>query len=452
MAGKFRSAEALFRLAWEATVGIPTNANWHDLRIASEDLAQEAPTIQPNTLNPSGFRSVGLPSKFNETGSITTDLEPQGLAYILAQIQEAGSVATLTAGQSFRHTLAPTESSLDFDKTQTLRMARSDGLLQTFLGARCSGFTVAANVRGVVTVNPAFAYERAHYWDFATVVLEDATPTRPVLRGLPKYANHALIDHDVYVKVTDITNFPTDIGLDVKVGSGSSYDTIDLRVTPTTWTEVKHPTLGQTIPGAQDTDGLGEPDSPVEIYIGALDQALSDEWRYIGESQLTEHPSIWTPTYPILSALNEIHVDIMLDAVATRFNQAQLTYARTIQPDENLGTRFADGLLVTGQRTWSGQLNRRYLSTALRKRLEAGEPFKLDMTMASRQKIGTSDDLYQLRFTSPRCIANGRTPVVPGPADFPEALGFDCYEDPTDGTDPADMMIRADNSISDLTV
>jgi hypothetical protein len=128
-----------------------------------------------------------------------------------------------------------------------------------------------------------------------------------------------------------------------------------------------------------------------------------------------------------------------------------LNLAQGVVPDENLGGRFADGLLVQGQRQITGSFDRRYVDTAIRKRLEAGEPFTLSIEITSRQVIGSSTDPYRMQFESPQCLATGRPAVVSGAEDFPESIAFECYED-TGAGDPSDVTVTCDNAVADLTV
>ena len=89
--------------------------------------------------------------------------------------------------------------------------------------------------------------------------------------------------------------------------------------------------------------------------------------------------------------------------------------ALATDPNFGLGGRYSEGLLETGLRSYSGQLNRRQIDNTLLKRLLAGEPFELDCTITSRVYIGSSTDPYEIRLVAPLCVFSGSAPGVPVP-------------------------------------
>lgn len=440
--GNFNPTNLQFRSAWEETEGVPTHVNpagtpkvWLDQRLATENLAFESPLIQPNVLNPNRQRVEGLPAKFDTTGDFNTDLEPEGMAPWLAQFQGWGNnPVVLTAGQSFRHVLAPSATDVNFNLKRSARVWRDDDLAQLLIGCQLAQSQITGTVNNVYTATQNLLFERAHYWDFATVVTEGGTPERPVLRNIPTYGNWNLADHDIYVQVQTTTT-----NIKVKVGAATTYTGADIAVPNGGWVTLTD----------QSDNPIGEPDSPVQLYVGTTAAwTANDEWRFRGS--VIRGDNLWTPSFPVLRALNEIHTTIRIDGGEVRFRQGQITLNQTVNPRLNLGGRYADGTDVTGQRVITGSLDRRYIDTNFVKRLEASQGFEYDLEVISRQTIGTSSDIYRMRFFSPKARISGRRPVVSGPNDFPESLSIDFYPDATNPTYQDDMTIEIDNGLASL--
>lgn len=442
-----RGGNALIRTAWEA-VGLPgvpiDGATWLDHRMPpGEQLRLTAPTIQDGNLASSSQRSEGLTTKIGFGGTLPLRWEPEGMFRYWAQFQQSGATPViLTAGQAFRHKLAPSESDLDFDRSFATRLWRDDGLPLLGLNCYVSQWQLQAAVRSVVMGSVNVVGERASFWDFPAVVLEGGAPARPVLRGLPRAPVWRQADHDVYVKVVSVA--PMEI--DVKVGAAQAYGSANVPVTAGQWISL----TGTTAAG--NDNALGEPDSPVQLWVGSTaGWSLNDEWRFKGESFTP-----WVPALPPIKALNEIHVTISLDLGdglglrEFRIRGLTLQGQWAAEPDENLGGRFADAVVRTGDRQITGTIERTYLDTELVKALLAGEPFELDAVITSRVLIGTSTFPYRWRGVCPRCVANGGQPTVATAGRLVESIAFDAYPDPADATHPDDLTIYLDNNVSDL--
>lgn len=439
----FRGGNALIRTAWETVgeEGIPVDgATWMDHRMPpGEALQLNAPTIQDGNIASGSQRSEGLPTKIGFGGTLPLRWEPEGMFRYFAQFQQNGATpVVLTAGQSWRHKLAPSESDVDFDRSFMTRIWRDDGLPLLGLNCYVSQFNFAASVRSVITGSVNIVGERASFWDFATVVLEGGSPERPVLRGLPTYAVWSQADHDVYVKVVNTSPMQ----VDVKVGSAQSYGSANLAVTAGSWLTL----VGTTAAG--NDIALGEPDSPVQLWVGSTSGwTLNDEWRFKGESF-----TAWTPSLPPIKAMNEIHATITIDGTEYRIREYSLQGVWAAEADENLGGRFADAVVRTGDRQITGSIGRTMLDTRIVKRLLAGEPFELDAIVTSRVEIGTSTNAYRFRQVCPRCVANGGQPTVSSAGRLPETIAFDAYPDPENGDGHIDdLTVYLDNNIEDQT-
>lgn len=439
----FQTGETRIRFAWESVPGVVLDgATWYDHRLLSESLGPSFPLLQPLSLTPGFQRVEGLPSKIEVGGELPVEMEPDGLGFYLAAFQKKSATPViLTAGQSFSHKLAPSESAVDHDKTYAVRIGRNDGLVQLSAGSLTAGWGVVAGVQSVVTGTVNVVSTRASYWDFATVVLETASPTRPTIRGVPKHSIWELADHDLFVNVTNASG-----GIKTKIGSAAAFGGTELTLVAATWT---------TLLDESDV-AIGDPDNPVQIYVpNFTGWTITDEWEFKAEEAALEIP--WTSSLPTIKALNEIHLTLKLgDAAALptaelKLKEFTLNAAIEVERDFHMGGRYSPGLIEVGQRAYSGALNRRYIDTALRKRLESGEPFAVDFTITSREDIGTSSDPFQIRGVGLTGRFSGDAPGVPGPGVFDEPLNFDLYPTPADGTHPDELTLYLDNSRSDMT-
>jgi len=441
MATIFEGSNALIRHAWEATEGVtPWNATWHYMRFNSEGLAAQYPTIQMNSLKGGRQRTRGLPSKITAAGPVAVDVEPQGHGYLFAAFQKKGlAVETLTAGQSYRHKLNPSQTAVNHDKFSSFQISRNDRMPQLSPGSLINSFSVVGNIQSVLTATFGVTSQRASYYPLATIVTQTvpSTTIQPILRGYPKYAAATVADPDVYVEVTNVSGI-----VKVKVGSAGTY-AAPQTVTAGTWLTLNYH------PGATDVT-LGDADNPVQLYVPAFTNwTVGDIWRY--KFDHTDNAIPWTPTFPAIEAMNEIHVSLTIDGTTTYFREFTLQGELGVDPNFHLGGRYSDGLIETGLRSYSGQLNRRKIDNGLLKRLVAGEPFELDIICTSRVNIGTSTDPYRLRFVAPLCVFSGSAPGVPGPDIFEEPLPFDCYPDPADATHPDELTVYLDNGVADMT-
>jgi hypothetical protein len=404
---------------------------------AGETLGLDLPLIQDGNLSPNEQRSIGDPTKIGVNGSLPIVWEPEGLFRYLAQFQQgAADPVVLEADESFRHKLAPSETDVDLDRAMSLRMWRDDGLASTLHGLYVSQWTLNAAVRSHITGQVQLTGESGTYYSPAAALTEAGSPERPRLRGFPTHANSILADTDIFILVdTGATSIL------VKRGSASTYDGTAITVTPGTWVPLTD----------ENDDPIGDPDMPVALWVDSIaGWTADDEWRF--DYEIDAAP--WSPSFPSISRMNEIHASLTMDlgagAVSTRVSGLTLTANHPIEAEENLGGRFADGVVRTGERVITGTINRRQLDTTFVKAIIAGQPFELDFIVTSRVAIAASDDLYRMRFVLPKGLFSGRTPNVQSAGTIVESLGVDFYPDATNGTHPDDLTVYLDNSFADL--
>ena len=349
-----------------------------------------------------------------------------------------------TQGVAFRHKLAPSLTTKDYDKTFSERISRNNRLPQLSPGCLSGGFGIVTGIQSVITAALQVVAQRASYWDMATVVIENnlGTTTRPVLRGSPKYAVASAADADLYVEVTNASGI-----IKVKIGSSGTL-TSNQTMTAAAWNTLLYNDGTGDVP-------IGDPDDPVQLYVPDFTNwtvgGTPDAWKFKFNNDDLEVP--WVSSFPEIEELNEIHASLTVDGEEVFVTQLTLNSALTIDPNFHIGGRYSSlPALEAGLRSYSGQLERKQIDNDLLLRLLAGQEFALDVIITSRVNISTSDIPYRIRFVMPLCMFSGQSPSVPGPGILQEPLPFDCYPDPTSELHPDEMTIYLDNSVADMTV
>jgi len=443
----FDPAESLLRWHWEKRQaaglflpGIPFGEAPIDQCFASEDMAEEGSEIESNCLNPNSQRSEGSLSKFGTAASFVTDMDATAFAYWMALFQKKGRTPTvLTAAQSWRHILAPSETNVTFPKSLTGRVSRDDSLLQTFWGCQPNQIAISLGVREFVTVNIDFLFEHSTLYDFATVITETvplAANKRPFLRGFPKFVNWQGTPTPTGAPEIEVTVLSAAGGtIETRLGTAGSFDTIT--VVDGGWVKIK------------DGSGnfIGQKGNEVELYINALGDADDlDEWHFsmIGLSA-------WTPSLPALLNLNEAHAEIKFEGTKITVTSISLNYAKGKIADEGIGGFYPEGILESGQRFITGAIDLRYIDDSHRARLLTGEPFTLEIILPSVTDIGSSTDPFSVTLWHPNCKLNGKPATVAGSTEYNQALAFNCYPLASDPL-PDDMSATIDNGVVDLTI
>lgn len=429
----FNPAQALIRNAWELTEEIPQEANWHYHDFISEGLSTEPTAIQDPSITDAGEEPEDLKSKINANGAINVALNAEGHAHYLARFMEHGATPTAHSGGAYTHKLAPGETDIDFPATMTVEISRDDGMPQLHKGVDVVGVNFSLAPSGLLTTGFQLISARADYWD-APVQTAGSGGPNPTLRGLLNHDNWTAADPNIFVKCISASGKT----FRAKRGSGSSYDgTYNMTFsTAQTW----YPVYDEQA----SPERLGDRSLETEIYFPSFTSlADNDEWRFDAAR------GVWVPSYPDVPKFNEIYALIYIDGSTYRVKQVNLACTKPGEADFNIGGRFADEVIKRGRRTYRGSLNRRYVSTDLRKKLETGTSFTFQLIAYSGVIVGTSVYEHTLKLTSMNCKFSGRTPVVGGQNQLDENLNFSCHPS-DDGTYPNAMTFELINSIASL--
>lgn len=430
----FNPAQTLVRNAWETVAEIPTETGWHYHDFVSETLSTEPGAIQDPSITDAGEEPVDLESKIDTNGVLNVVLNAEGHAHYLAKFMEHSETPTNLTGGAYSHKLAPGETDVDFPETMTIEVSRDDGMPQLHKGADVTGVNFSLSPRGLLTTAFTILSARADYWKGANQTTGAGGPN-PTLRGLLNYDNWVLADPNVYVKCISAAGKT----FRVKRGSASFYNSIDQTWgTAATW----YPMYDEQA----TPERLGTRALETEIYFPNFTSlADNDVWQFDAAR------AVWVPTYPDVPKFNEIYAFIYIDSAAFRLKQFTLNCTKPGEADFNIGGRYADEIIKRGRRSYRGTLNRRYVSTELRKRLESGKAFTFQLVCTTGVIVGTSAYEHTFKATSMNCKFTGRTPVVGGQSQLDENLNFSCHPS-DDGTYPNAMTFELINSIASLAV
>ena len=429
----FNPAQALIRNAWELTEQIPQEANWHYHDFVNETLSTEPTAIQDPSITDAGEEPEDLKSKINTNGVINVALNAEAHAHYLARFMEHSATPVNLSGGAYSHKLAPGETDVDFAETLTVEVSRDDGMPQLHKGVDVTGVNLSLAPSGLLTAGFQLISARADYWDAAEQTTGSGGPN-PTLRGFLNHDNWTLADPNIYLKCISASGKT----FRAKRGNGSSYDaTYDMTfANAATW----YPMYDEQA----SPERLGDRSLEVEIYFPNFTSlADNDAWRFDAAR------AVWVPTYPDVPKFNEIYAVINIDGTAHRLKQVTLNCTKPGEADFNIGERFADQVIKRGRRTYRGSINRRYVSTALRKKLETGTSFTFQLVAYSGVIVGTSAYEHTFKATSMNCKFSGRTPVVGGQSQLDENLNFSCHPS-DDGTYPNAMTFELINSIASL--
>lgn len=429
----FNPAQTQIRNAWETVAEIPAETSWHYHDFINESLSTEPGAIQDPSISDAGEEPEDLESKIDTNGAINVALNAEGHAHYLACFMEHSANPVNLSGGAYGHKLAPGETDVDFPETMTVEVNRDDGMPQLHKGADVTGVNFSLSPRGLLTTTFNLISARADYWDAAAQTAGSGGPL-PTMRGLLNYDNWTLADPNIFVKCISAAGKT----FRAKRGTAASYDgTYNMTfANAATWYPVYDE---QATPERLGTRAL-----ETEIYFPNFTSlADNDEWRFDAAR------GVWVPTLPDVPKFNEIYALIYIDGATFRLKQFTLNCTKPGEADFNIGGRFADEVIKRGRRSYRGTLNRRYVSTELRKRLESGKTFSFQLICYSGVIIGTSAYEHMFKATSMRCKFTGRTPVVGGQSQLDENLNFSCHPS-DDGTYPNAMTFELVNSIASL--
>lgn len=447
--GSFNPADAQIRVGHETLPGI-LPAAWHDHLFTSESLANERTTIELDSIVANSQAAEPLPSTIETNGDIEVELDAEGhLAYLVNAQRQNSTTEPVT--DAFLHKLAPSETAEAAPDTLQNEVWRADDLGQLFQNGRVNEMTVELEQGEVAKATFGMLYGRSSYFADTTVAEDGATPNTsiPQLRGLPRYNNWlnsaAAADRRVHIKITDIT----DIGSGTIVaraktgggayGVGATFEIVgglDSNGNPR-WNEVK-----------QDSGlPLGERDTPIEIFIQSLTgQEVDDAYSWDAER------AVWVQAIPDVPVFNTVFAAIYLGAAYDEricIQGITLTLTRPVEPQLCLGGAYPDSIQERGQRVVNWAINRDYLDTNLRKRLETGEPVGIRADLFSGVEFETGHEHY-MSFISSRVIFRGRTASVASKSEMPEELEGQAFPNPGESSGNVDdLTIYVKNSIED---
>ncbi|MCB1007585.1 MAG: hypothetical protein KDB94_01690 [Acidobacteria bacterium] len=426
----FNPSNALVRNAWEATEQYLPTTGFHCHDFVSESLSANYEQIQQRSITNAGQRPVASPSKIGNEGQIEVDWNAEGHLHYLANLQKNYSVSNPATGV-YVTKMAPSEANAA-PSTMMVEVWRDDDLAHVNKGCRVRSVTFNAGLRQFIQGSIDLLAARSDYWGAATQTAGTGS-SLPQLRGLPNYTNWALADHDIYFTWTDYAN---KVGK-FKIGAAASFGATTVTISGVdTWVE------------AIDSNGgarIGDRAMPVDILFDLLAAgADSDIFKITGAR------GVWTPTLPDVVPANEIYALIVVDGEEFVCNQFNLTVTRPVAPIYSIGGRYARVIRERGQRTVDGTLNREYISTELRKKLERAQEFEFYASYQNGVAIGSTAYESEIKLTAKKCVLSGPTPTVGGQDQMDENLNFSCHPS-DDGTYPDDLTIEVTSTISDPT-
>lgn len=437
----FNPANGLIRNAWEATEGVVPASGWHYHDFVSESLSSIAETILPRSITTNSQQPVGSPSKINIAGGIEVDWNAEGHLHYLAALQSKYTHTNLTAGVE-ELILGPGQDD-PVAETQSLEIWRDDDMAQLIRGARIRECSFNLGLRQFAQGSIQVLGTRADYWaDPSRVDAGGGTPpTTLQLRGIPNHTDWTAADGDLYMKITTATGGPppTTVKAKFKIGSASSYGSVETTLVSGDWAIALDSTTGVR---------YGDRGIPVEFYCNNFTTfAVNYEWKFDRER------ATWVPVMPDVVPFNEIYAEISIDGGSPeRMNQVQFTVTRPVVAVFAIGKRFAWLVRERGMRTVTGSFQREYLDTNLRKKLERAKEFYLRVTCTNGIPIGSTAYEHTMELIAPKCMMGGATPSIGGQDQMDENPTFTCHPDSTDPDGFVDdITIRIVSSIADPT-
>jgi len=460
----FNPSNAVIRVAWEGLHGIPEEAvdsgkAWDYHELISESLSPEYGTIERPSISAAGQRPVALPGKITGAGEIEVEWNVEDHTHYLAAIQR-WTAAPVADNGSYAHTIGPKQTITEFPETLTVEMWRDDDMGHLFKGCRVNSvsfrFEQESTVQGTIGIHP----ERADYWALAdetgTAGITQANPDLPVIRGLPRHDDtyDDWVDDgtkDLWFRV--VSTASPNITLACKFNSQPAKSVADF--TCVSGVDAFGDPIFTRVE-VEDGGGrlLGTKDLPVEIYMpNVSDYATDDEWKHAtNRSDITG-----SATYSSCPPLNEIYCFIYIaDDQGSTYTEyciegVEVTIEQPVVERRCIGGRYPKQIFERGQRLVGGSINREYLSTALKKRMERARSFALKIEAYTGVEIaGGSGNEYSLTLMMPNCKFSGTVPTVGGQEEMTESYEFTCHP-LSSGTYQSDITMIIMNSMSVLT-
>lgn len=383
------------------------SATWIQSRMQpGETLSFSHEGIQGGSLETGGqARPRAQGKRTADGGNLPVDLEPHGHAPYLALAQRRGATPVALGGGAFRHRLSPTQPNLDFRARRAqVQVWRDDTQgYQNYYGVGAGGFNFTAAPNGVWTGTFNLLGTRADYWGPSVQTV--GTSTDPIVRGLHSHADMAAAaDSDLVITVSAVPSGTAGFDFDILATRASDAPgAVVMPVKVGIWNRL------------EDSAGVlfGNRPSYVEIFwANSTGVTALDAWTVdAGVS------TVWAASLPAVPLIAETMTDVYIDGVqlqASRMTGLGFSVAQSLaQLNSTIGDVWPEGVLVGGTRTTGWNITKNMVDMLSTHRLEAFEPFHLDVRMQTVVEIGASGFYYTLRAVSPRCFLTGRRATIP---------------------------------------
>jgi len=441
---RFNPGQALIRLGFEPSPGIPAPTRWHDVIIQGEKVAAESKFLEVKTLSRAAMRPAPLPSKLEPGGEV--------MFYAASPRQDWPLFLTLLAGYdvpggpletgAYKHKIHRLGASL-VPETLALRIDRNDGRPWRYTQCRPSklGVKFAASQLHEATISMIVGAQDP--WGDVNLVTAGVGLV-PYIRGINDF-NYDFPSEAYFCKITAVTG--TTVSAQFKRGAAASYGSV----------------VGG-IPRSNDgVDGwywvpteagilMGDRGLPTTMLFplpnGGTDFTVGDEFSF---------PAItadWSGTidYPPSIVTNEIYSSISLaGGPPIEVDSGDISIDVPAAAKFNYGGRQPHRTRVRGLQAITGKISREYAPANLQRQLVQGTPFSIVIAMHSRVAIGTTGALDQsITITMPNCLAKGKTASAESETVMNEPIEFQPYPDPSNGTYPSDITVEIVNEIPNL--
>lgn len=382
------------RYGFETTEGLGDVASLLDMRVRSETLGGNFPLLPNDDIIAGAEMAEGSPTKIDPSGDVNLNWSPEDHGRILANFFQHGDTPQTLDTGAYLHGLAPDKTDIDF-RSLALEASRDNGRPDLYVGAQVSAIDFALQPSGFMTGKATLLIPRFHSWAEAAAVSLDASPTLPVLRGLPTYDNMVATDGDIFGKVTTAPGGGS-MGVKYKIGASSNYTSApEITVTAETWGDV-----------ITEDGQAGEDGAEVQAYYPSLTGfAVDDEFKVARERD------VWVQSLPVSSPANEILASVFVDGELFRLNNLQFTAQRPIIKDLIVGGRFTDTMIEQGKRNNVATIKRRFLNLNLQNKIMYAKAFALRMDIKGL-RIGSTQIQRRISLISLNAKPSGKTASV----------------------------------------
>jgi hypothetical protein len=431
----FDPSQALCRFAFEDIAGVPRVAGpFHDIEnFAGETFTNTPETIQRTNITRAEERSRGLVGKVPAAGTLTLDavnVAQDWLWWALLLGGRTTAVDTPEVGAN-RHRIF-VKTARDFPAQGTLYGWRDDSIAQRLLAAMCSQIQLTFAERALVGMVVTFVGGRGDYFD-DPVRTAGAGTAFPALRGMHAAQFGTDATQNFHVEITAVT--ATLITFKRKVGDGDAMSVGTTIATRGEWTNF-----------ADEADIIqGNPGDRVQIYWPVAGTfAVGDILRF------DRVRDVWVPSFPDALVVNEVFSTISFDGADFEMNDGTITFSKPTEARFGFGGRRSRRVRQRGLRDYAISLNREYLDTKIRRKLELGETFDLRVHLSTGVGIGTSGNLYQsAEIIAPLCDPSGPTATATDASTMNEAITATVHPS-TDATYPNAITAEFVNEVADL--